>query len=234
MRRFSPALIFTVLLWFSASTRAAVIHDESVNGDLSGDRFNPTTYSLSFGVNSLHATTSGTDLEYVTLIVPPGYQLASIVVVSYVSANGIAFIGVQSGTTFTEDPINPNVANLLGWAHFGTDFGSVGQDILDDMGMGFGAIGFTPPLPAGPYTYWIQQFDFDPTTYQLDFSVALAPNAPGDLSHDGVVNGADVPLFVGVLLGLDHDPARVAAADVNHSGGIDGADIAPFIALLIP
>ncbi len=234
MHKTLAAVFVLTSLSLAPPLRAAVVHDESVNGDLSGDRFNPTTHVLSFGLNSLLATTSANDLEYVTLTVPSGYQLASMTVVSYDSSNGIAFIGVQAGTTFTEDPFNPNVANILGWAHFGTDFGSVGQDILDDMGVGSGAIGFTPPLPAGPYTYWIQQFDFDLTTYQLDFAVQLAPNAPGDLNHDGNVSGADIPLFVGVLLALDNDPARVAAADVDASGEVDGKDIAPFEALLLP
>lgn len=217
-----------------APARGAIIHDESVNGDISGDRFHPTTYTLSNGVNSIIATTSANDLEYITLIVPPGHRLAQVILASYVSDNGIAFIGMQAGSTFTEDPSNPNVANLLGWAHFGPDFGNVGTDILDDMGTSFGSIGFTPPLPAGPYTYWLQQFDFDPTTYQFDFVVEALPQIAGDMNHDGIVSAADIPLFVDVLLAADTTPAQIAAADVNHSGSVNGADIAPFEDALIP
>src|SRR5262245_9250955 len=133
MRRFSFIFAVSLLIALSSPVWAIVIHDESTQGDLSDDRFHPTTHTLTPGINSLIATTMAGDREYVTLIVPPGYRLRSLILVSYESANGIAFIGVQGGSTFTEDPNNPNVGNLLGWVHFGTDFGNVGQDILDDM-----------------------------------------------------------------------------------------------------
>ncbi len=234
MRKFVAAGVFLSWCAMTVSAGAAIIHDESVNGDISGDRMHPTTYTLAPGVNSVIATTSANDQEYITLVVPTGYRLASLVLASYVSDNGIAFIGMQAGSTFTEDASNPNVANLLGWAHFGTDFGNIGQDILDDMGTAFGVIGFTPPLPAGPYTYWIQQFDFDLTTYQFDFVVEPVPQVPGDMNHDGSVTAADVPGFVQVLLAIDTSPTQVAAADVNQSGTVNGADIAPFEDALIP
>lgn len=213
---------------------AAVIHDEALHGDLSGDRQNPTTYTLQAGTNSLLASTNAGDQEYVTLVVPAGHQLSSVILTSYDSANGIAFIGVQSGTIFTEDPFSADPANLLGWAHFGSDMGQVGQDILDDLGQGFGAQGFIPPLPAGPYTYWIQQFDFDPTAYQFDFIVVQATAAPGDVNNDGSVNAADIAPFVDVLLGLDTNPSHVASADIDDNGTADGRDVMPFAQLVIP
>ena len=223
-----------IVLGLCSLVSAAIIHDESVNGDLSGDRFNPTTHTLQSGTNSLLASTNAGDQEYFTLIVPSGHQLNSVVLTTYDSANGTAFIGIQAGTTFTEDPFTANPANMLGWTHFGSDMGNVGQDILDDLGQGSGAIGFTPPLPAGPYTYWIQQFDFDPTAYQFDFVVAPTAFAPGDVNNDGSVNGADIGPFVDVLLGLDVAPGHVASADVDQSGGADGRDIMPFTQLVIP
>ena len=53
---------------------------------------------------------------------------------------------------------------------------TVGTDILDDMGNGANAIGFTPPLPSENYTFWIQQTGVNPVTYQLDFNIS--PSAP--------------------------------------------------------
>src|SRR5687767_11924858 len=166
----TPRSLLTAVIVLSISTGATfavIVHDESVNGDLSNDRFNPTTYALAFGSNSLKATSVSGDREYVTLSVPSGMQLSSIFNFSYVGVDGTAFIGVQDGTQFTESPTSPNVANIKGYTHFGTGPGTVGTDILDNMGTGSGAQGFVPPLPSGNYTYWIQQTGGNPSTYQF-------------------------------------------------------------------
>src|SRR5688572_8128965 len=119
----------------SPLVHAQVFHNEAVNGDLSNDRFNPTAYTLAAGTGSLMATTSGGDLEYLALTIPSGLKLAGITLASYQGLDPTAFIGVQAGSTFTEPPGTPNVANILGYTHFGPAF--VGMDILDDMGQGF-------------------------------------------------------------------------------------------------
>src|SRR5437867_3286381 len=157
-----------------ASGQSAVIWDEATQGDLSGDRTAPTTLTLSLGSNNLLATTQSGDLEYVTINVPAGDLLSSLFLQSYVGNDMTAFIGMQTGTTFTESPSNPNVANLLGWAHFGPGPGNVGEDILPQIGSGAGAQGFTPPLAANSYTLWLQQLG-QPVSYQFDFQVAAVP-----------------------------------------------------------
>ena len=48
----------------------------------------------------------------------------------------------------------------------------VGTDILDDLGNGSGAIGFTPPLPSGDYSFWIQQTADLQVDYSLQFNVS--------------------------------------------------------------
>ena len=45
--------------------------------------------------------------------------------------------------------------------------------------MGPGAIGFTPPLPAGDYTFWMQQTGANSATYQFDFIVTPEPATAG-------------------------------------------------------
>lgn len=156
-----------------------IFHNEAIQGDLSGNPAAPTAYTLPLGVNTLIATSVRNDLEYVALTIPAGRTLSSLMLASYTSVDPIAFIAVQSGAVFTEPPTGTNVANLLGWAHFGPAFGQVGTDILDDIGAGGGAIGFTPPLPAGTYTFWIQQTGTNSTDYQLDFVVVPAPGVLG-------------------------------------------------------
>lgn len=165
---------------------AIVLYNESANGDLSGNRLAPSAFTLSLGTNSLLATSAGGDLEYVKLTVPASMHLDHINVVSYQSADARAFIGVQAGSIFTETPASPNVANILGYTHFGTGPGNVGTDILDDMGIGSGAIGFTPPLASGPYTFWIQQLGAS-TSYQFDFVTSPEPGTAAGLGALGLV-----------------------------------------------
>jgi hypothetical protein len=151
--------------------QGATIWNESSQGDLSGNRNAPTTLVLSAGSNDLFATSQGGDLEYVTVNVPPGSSMTGLFLRTYTGFDQLAFLGMQRGTTFTESPSAPNVANLLGWTHFGPGAGNIGADMLPTIGMAFGTQGFTPPLSAGPYTLWLQQIGGS-TSYQLDFVVS--------------------------------------------------------------
>jgi hypothetical protein len=161
--------------WLVASqSRGGTIWDEAVNGDLSGDRQAPTTLMLSPGSNELFATSVAGDLEYVTFTVPPGGTWTELVLRSYSGNDALAFLAIQQGTTFTEPPFTPDVSKLLGWAHFGPRAGHLGNDFLAETGNGAGAQGFTPPLPAGPYTMWLQQTG-TVSSYQLDFVVVPEP-----------------------------------------------------------
>ena len=58
------------------------------------------------------------------------------------------------------------------------------------------------------------------------------PCIPGDMNRDGVVDLADVPAFVDVVLGIDTSPANRGPADVNRDGVPDGLDVQPFTAAL--
>lgn len=168
------ALLFVVLCLSFAVSHAQVIWDESIDGDISGDRLNPDFVTLAAGNNILIASSSEADKEYIRLDVPTGHVLSAIILDNYVSDDGLAFMGVQAGTTFTEPADSPSVGNILGYVLFGWGSSTVGTDVLDDMGSGPGAIGFTPPLASGPYTYWIQQLG-EPTDYQFNFVVTPVP-----------------------------------------------------------
>jgi hypothetical protein len=166
-------------------------YDEGTDGDLSGDRLNPTRLKLTPGSNVLTATSVAGDLEYVTVTVPAGFQLDALMLVAYTSANVQSFVALQSGSTFTEPPTGTNVSNLLGYTHFGTGPGQVGTDILDDIAGGAGAIGFTPPLSSGTYTLWLQEIGATPAAYTLNLIVSPSTTTPiygegtdGDLSDD--------------------------------------------------
>lgn len=160
---------------FPAVTFAGITYTESIDGDLSDDRLDPTDLNFSLGVNSITATSVQGDREYVHVVIPLGLDLSAVTLISYTGVDDTAFIGVQAGSVFTEPASGTNVANLLGWSHFGPGVGNVGLDILGDIGAGPGAIGFTPPLPAGDYTFWMQQTGTAQATYTFEFMVTPEP-----------------------------------------------------------
>jgi hypothetical protein len=172
--RFFRSCTLVSLSLASSYASADTLWNESVQGDLSSNRLAPSAFSPGVGTHSLFATTGSGDLDYITLNLAPGTQLTQLTLVSYTGADRRAFIGVQPGATFTEDPNTVNVANLLGWSHFGPGAGNVGLDILPSIGAGAGAIGFTPPLASGTYTFWLQQLGAS-VNYQMDFVVVPAP-----------------------------------------------------------
>ena len=164
------ALCFVVL---AAPVRGGVVWDESTDGDFSGDRSIPTSVAVSLGSNELVGTTVRNDLDYVTFHVPAGAELSAIVLNHYVSEDAVAFIAIQAGSVFTEPNTGTNPANLLGYLHVGD--ANLGLDILPDMGTADGAQGFTPPLPAGDYSLWIQQTGLALTEYTFDLQITAVP-----------------------------------------------------------
>jgi hypothetical protein len=126
--------------------------------------------------------------------VPTSHFLRSIFVQFFTSSD-VMFIGVQQGTTFTVTPQLATAGDMYGYAHFGNSAGNVGTNILDDMGAAAGAIGFTPPLAAGSYTFWLQQGTSGGTTCQLNFDVFL----PGDYNANGQVDAADYTVWRNTL-----------------------------------
>lgn len=192
----TPRILVLLIMVLILSTFATIVfadsvYDEAGQGDLSGDRNTPSLFTLTLGQNRLSATSGQGDREYVTIHVPPGQQLEHLVVASYVSNDATAFVGIQAGTVFTEPNINPDPTHLLGWTHFGPGANNVGTDILDDIGVGANAAGFTPPLASGDYTLWLQQAGATTTTYALDFMVGPTVKVDtyneatdGDLAND--------------------------------------------------
>jgi uncharacterized repeat protein (TIGR01451 family) len=165
----------------------AVLYDEAVSGDLSNNPSAPTQLTAALGVNSVLGTVGGGtgSQDWLTLHVPAGMVLDSLVLFAYSSADPQGFIGVQSGSAFVGNQNNPS--SYLGYAHFGTSATNgnlpptnlVGDDLLPIMGdtdIAFGAQGFEPPLASGAYTFLIQQLGSN-TTYRFDYVTESAPAA---------------------------------------------------------
>lgn len=168
--------------------RAGTIWDEYTDGDLSGGFNSPTQLALTYGVNSLIATTGDlnpnppynedVDIEYVRIDLPAGAALTNIYLQSYQGDDGVAFIGIREGETFgfSRDDVYEHLNEMLGGAHVGPGNGHmIGTDLLPVLGSGYiGVPIFQPPLTAPSYTFWIQQTGVK-IQYQLDFVVVPEP-----------------------------------------------------------
>jgi hypothetical protein len=183
--------LVAVLLLAAPLARASSWDESGAQGDLSNNRLAPSSLDLTPGDNTVSGSVIAGDVDYLTIVVPAGFTLSQINLVSFTSVDDLAFIGIQAGSTFTQPPTGTDVTQLLGWAHFGP---TAPVPYFDIIGTGTGAIGFSAPLPAGPYTLWIQQTSAQTVGYGWDFVVT-----GGSVPEPG--SAALTLLGVGALLG---------------------------------
>jgi hypothetical protein len=164
----------------------AVIWNEAVNGPLSANQAAPTPFTLSPGTNSILGTVTGAGgklQDWVEITIPPGEDLSTLIVASYVSTDQQGFTGFQTGPSFVGSAFS--ASSYTGYTHFGTGAtnGSlsatnlVGDDLLALMAnpsLAAGATGFVDPLGPGSYTFLIQQLGVT-TNFQFDFNVTAVP-----------------------------------------------------------
>ena len=171
--RFVTMTSAAVAAILSAQASAQFSYDELIDGDITDDRFAPLELSAADGVNVLSGTVVDGDIDYFRFTVPAGSELVAINLTNYDSLDFAAFLGVQTGSTFTVDPNLPDPAPLLGYVLYGPTL--EGTDILDDIGMGGGSMGFTGFLPAGEYVFWNQQTGPDITSFTMEFVIRPIP-----------------------------------------------------------
>lgn len=187
----SVTALAAALLLAAGSGQALAAWNEATDGDFSNDGMAPTVVSLGLGSNLIWGTTgrpapaAAVDLDYFTFTIPAGYQLSEMWVLDGTDAvGGGSFIGLMSGTQFTVPPSTPSAAGLLGWALFSSS--TAETDLLPVLGSsGMGATGFTPPLPAGDYVFWVQETAVGVATYGFDLTVTAVPEAPSALAMLG-------------------------------------------------
>lgn len=169
-----------VILGFTSTANAAIMYDESVNGDLSDDNLAPTQLgSAELGSNIVKGSTDNDPLEpdFWSLTIDPGYLLSAIILNEYSNEDDASFFAVSQGDQITSIT---DGSDLLGITLFGAADGTlVGQDLLDDLATattirGVTVDGFTAPLGAGTYTFWTQE-TAGVTTYEFDFQVTAVP-----------------------------------------------------------
>ncbi|MEM7230070.1 MAG: PEP-CTERM sorting domain-containing protein [Planctomycetota bacterium] len=164
-----------------AAQAFAIDYDEGVDGDLSGDPLAPFVLGpLDEGSNIITTSATFGDVDYITVTIPTGFELSSLVLDDYIGLDTVAFIAVQEGTIFTTGPDGPDVFALLGWTLFGPTAEPVGTDLLPIMADPPAGIGFDGTLGEGDYTFWVQQTG-DLTTHTFDFTVTAVIPAPATL-----------------------------------------------------
>ncbi len=155
--------------------------NEAVNGDLSSDGLAPTVLTVAAGGNAVRGTTGrefpggAVDRDYFTITVPAGHELSALTVLAGTSVLGDgSFIGLMSGSTFSVPPTTQTAAGLLGWTLFNEN--NIGDDLLGFMSTpNFGSSGFSPPLPAGSYSFWVQETAVGVSSYALSLAVTAVP-----------------------------------------------------------
>lgn len=173
-----PAFLFSL----ASPTYAALVYNEANTGDLSGNRLAPTFINISPGDNLILGATGGSntgvDRDYFTITIAANQQLTAITLLPNTTVGGeFSFIGIASGKTVSTNPADFTAAGLLGWWHYGA--GDINTDILSQMTTpSLGSSGFTAPLGAGDYAFWVQDFNPGVISYGFNLTVANLNIAP--------------------------------------------------------
>ena len=174
--RLSAAMVSLAALAALAASQganAAMVWDESINGDLSNDGLAPQALTLFPGSNQLVGSTGdggqGVDRDYFTFTLTPGRTLSSIRLLGNTFVSGaFSFIGIQTGPQVTVQPSGAGGNLLLGWTHYSMN--DIGTDILPAITSG-------GPLSPGTYSVWVQDTG-GPATYGFDLGVTGVTPVP--------------------------------------------------------
>ncbi|MDF1870444.1 MAG: hypothetical protein P1U30_08650 [Phycisphaerales bacterium] len=171
-----------------ASTAAATVYNESIDGDLSGDRFNPTFIDFGLGQNTVinetvDAEIPGGDIDYFTFTVGAGQWVDSIIIADTFNPNGGLDMGVFVGLAF-DDFFDFNIDDFTGDGLEGfliTDFTNVGFESIETLSGGLATLG------EGDYTLWIQQGNVDITRVTTHINIVPAPSSLAVLGAMGMM-----------------------------------------------
>lgn len=217
----TSVLFFSVIALWASTCGAVVLRNESTGGDLSNNQAAPNAFSLSLGINSILGTVGGNDSQdWVALTIPAGFELSSIVLAAYQSADLQGFTGFQSGASFVGSPFVAD--SYVGYAHYGTGATNgalpaanlIGVDLLPLMAnpsLAAGSQGFSVPLINGTYTFLIQQLG-STTNYQFDYNIERVPE-PASLGLLAIGSLALVPAVRRKL----HISGRTGAAIISSA-----------------
>ncbi len=192
-------LVMLSPVFVPCSALAAVIFDESIDGDMSDDHTAPEDLgTLVLGdssiIGSLGNIMKGGDRDFWKFEIGFEHELSEIIITQYASnfiplGNG-GFFGVENAASITSVAFTQSTANnLKGAALIGLSPGSQpGDNVLDDLAedfvfppLGITVTGFSPArLGEGVYSFWFQEGDpvaaaDASVNYSLTFSVGQVP-----------------------------------------------------------
>jgi hypothetical protein len=170
-----------------ACAASASVYNESIDGDLSGDRFNPTMISIDNGLNTVTMqvvdSASGGDRDYFTFSIGAGQSIDSIVVTDSfnptVGFDSAGFVGLAFDNFFDFDPDTFVGPGLQGFVI--TDMSVIGTESISALSGGLTSLG------AGDYSFWVQQTGPDLTEISLAINVVPSPSAMGLLAMGGLI-----------------------------------------------
>jgi hypothetical protein len=163
MKNFLSSISLHARAWVFAGTALLLCSSASganfyevTNGDISGDRFAPTTLTVEAGSNIVDGffgkspVPGVTDLDYFTVVVPEGMVVSSLFLGHLEVGGSTSFLGVAVGPIMPLSPTSTDPSPLLGFAHIYSL--QTGRDLLPSLGINNG-------LAAGSYTFWSNETD---------------------------------------------------------------------------
>lgn len=178
---------------------AAIIYDESVQGDLvdfntfedldgnvlgfTGGNLGTLAAGPGGVISSVAGTTDGNSADIFTVTVAAGTQIDSVRFGQYAGGDDNLFLAVQDqpffpeNFYFDENAFTVNSSDFFGGAVIGLTEFQNNTDTLPTLGAGNIGRGFTGPIGQGDYTFYVQQTN-GPTDYQFDLSVSSVTAVP--------------------------------------------------------
>jgi hypothetical protein len=163
-----------LLATLAPAAGAAVIWDESVNGDLSTDPNAPTPIVFANGSNTITGTVSnsaavGGDRDYITFTISAVQVISEINLLAY-SPDNLSFLALNAGSTSFVPSAATN-ASFLSGIHVGASL--VGSNLLIPFTTSSVTTNHlsTPLLMPGTYCFMIQQTNNIVESYSLEFVV---------------------------------------------------------------
>ena len=167
-------LVSSALSLLALSAQGQVIHDEGLDGDLSGDFTMPDALVVADGANTIvgqignngdTGATNGQDADYLSITLGAGESITAITVDSFTfdpTDPGMSFLGYVAGAAFTGQEAGDIDGNVL--------FSAGSGDILPGLAGG--------PLGEGTWSFWLQETADTVVDYELTFTVVPEPSAP--------------------------------------------------------
>jgi len=155
----------------AARVDAAVIWNESINGDLSSSETSPTPISFGPGSNQILGGVSGLplDRDYITFTIGPGQSLVHLNLIG-LSPDNLAFTAFNSGTTSF---IPSGATNGLFLSGIHISAADVGFDLMpfyDTRNVTTNSL-TSPSLGPGTYCWMIQQTSPIQQSYTVEFVI---------------------------------------------------------------